>query len=71
MSKNDTISKKLAKKAIKPETPKELQKRIKTSIYINSDLWDNFRAITAYPRGRTSEILEDFIGEYLKLNSKR
>ena len=71
MNKNDTFTKKIAKGAPKPVKQIAPPEREKTSIYIDSKLWVDFRSITAYPRGRTSEILENFIKEYVKLNAKR
>lgn len=71
MSKNDTVTKNLARKAIRAVKQQEVRERTKTSIYVELELWESFRAITAYPRGRTSEILEDFMREYIKLNPKK
>lgn len=70
MSKNDTVTKRLAKKALKPEIQKKPVGRIKTSIYVEADIWEAFRAVTAYPRGRTSDIIEDFMKDYLAIHKK-
>ena len=65
MSKNDTVAK-LAQKAITPDSTKSI-KRVKSSIYVSKNVWRDFKSLTKLPRGRTSEILEEFMAEYVRL----
>ena len=68
MAKNNTVSR-IVKNALKPESNKAI-KRAKSSIYVEASVWRQFKKLTKHPRGRTSELLEQFMAEYVRLYSE-
>lgn len=63
----------MVKKSIKPPKAKEAlstPERRKTSLYLNVVAWEAFTELTKAKRGLASQIIEEFVIEYVKVYGK-